>query len=248
MEWLFTGFALQGALAGLAACALFSLAPRLQKRYGSRWLCRLWLVLAALFLLPMRLALPASWAPVQLPAAPVVLTAPISLPGPGGQAGAGAARDSAEAPLGSRGTNVPAGAFPPAAENAPFPEPPPLTQTQSSCAPAPSPLTWAAWAWLAGAAGLCLWQFLASFFWKRHALRGALPPGAGWQQAFDTAFAASGLARRPALFVHRRGALPSGGGAPSARCVRSPAHPRFRGRRADAHPRADPSQAARSHL
>ena len=197
MERLFTGFALQGALAGLAACALFALAPRLQKRYGSRWLCRLWLVLAALFLLPMRLALPASWAPIQLPAAPAVLTAPLALPDPEGAAASGAPQTPAESALGSHEANASAGAFPPAAENAPFPKPPPLTQTQSPHVPARSPLTWAAWVWLAGAAGLCLWQFLASFSWKRHALRGALPPGAGWQQAFDTAFAASGLARRP---------------------------------------------------
>ena len=124
MERLFTGFALQGALAGLAPCALFALAPRLQKRYSSRWLCRLWLVLAALFLLPMRLALPASWAPVQLPAAPLVLTAPF--PARPRQSGAPAPRRTPlKRPLAPMARTFRRGPSP-AAENAPFPEPRPL--------------------------------------------------------------------------------------------------------------------------
>ena len=39
---LFASLFVQGILLGLAALALMAAAPRLQKRYGPQWLCRLW--------------------------------------------------------------------------------------------------------------------------------------------------------------------------------------------------------------
>ena len=46
------GMAPSGRL-GLAALALLAAAPRLQKRYGPQWLCRLWVTLAVLLLVPL---------------------------------------------------------------------------------------------------------------------------------------------------------------------------------------------------
>ena len=63
---LFIAFLVQGLLLGLVVLALLAAAPKLQKRYGPRWLCRLWVVLAVLFLVPVRALLP------QAPAAVVV--------------------------------------------------------------------------------------------------------------------------------------------------------------------------------
>ena len=47
---LFASLFVQGILLGLAALALLAAAPRLQKRYGPQWLCRLWVTLAVLLL------------------------------------------------------------------------------------------------------------------------------------------------------------------------------------------------------
>ena len=43
---LFIAFLVQGLLLGLVVLALLAAAPKLQKRYGPRWLCRLWVALA----------------------------------------------------------------------------------------------------------------------------------------------------------------------------------------------------------
>lgn len=55
---LFTSLFVQGLLLGLAALALLAAAPGLQKRYGPQWLCRLWVVLAVLLLVPVHFLLP----------------------------------------------------------------------------------------------------------------------------------------------------------------------------------------------
>ena len=68
---LFIAFLVQGLLLGLVVLALLAAAPKLQKRYGPRWLCRLWVVLAVLFLVPVRALLP------QAPAAVSVDTTPL---------------------------------------------------------------------------------------------------------------------------------------------------------------------------
>ena len=51
---VFIAYLTQGLLLGLVVLALLAAAPKLQKRYGPRWLCRLWVTLAVLFLVPHR--------------------------------------------------------------------------------------------------------------------------------------------------------------------------------------------------
>ena len=76
-------FAAQGIPLGCAALVLLALARRLRRRYGARWLCRLWLALAVLFVLPLRLALPAAPAArVTLPAAWAAAAPAETLPQP----------------------------------------------------------------------------------------------------------------------------------------------------------------------
>ena len=66
---LFTSLFVQGLLLGLAALALLAAAPGLQKRYGPQWLCRLWVVLAVLLLVPVHFLLPKAPALVHQPKA-----------------------------------------------------------------------------------------------------------------------------------------------------------------------------------
>lgn len=68
---IFIAFLVQGLLLGLAALALLAAAPRLQKRYGPQWLCRLWVTLAVLFLVPVRALVPQAPAAVSVSAAPL---------------------------------------------------------------------------------------------------------------------------------------------------------------------------------
>ena len=68
---LFASLFVQGILLGLAALALLAVAPRLQKRYGPQWLCRLWVTLAVLLLVPLHALVP------QAPAAVSVDTTPL---------------------------------------------------------------------------------------------------------------------------------------------------------------------------
>lgn len=68
---LFASLFVQGILLGLAALALLAATPRLQKRYGPQWLCRLWVTLAVLLLVPLHALVP------QAPAAVSVDTTPL---------------------------------------------------------------------------------------------------------------------------------------------------------------------------
>lgn len=68
---VFIAYLTQGLLLGLAALALLAAAPKLQKRYGPRWLCRLWVTLAVLFLVPVRALVPQAPAAVSVSAAPL---------------------------------------------------------------------------------------------------------------------------------------------------------------------------------
>lgn len=68
---IFIAFLVQGLLLGLAALALLAAAPKLQTRYGAQWLCRLWVTLAVMFLVPVRTILP------QTPAAVIVSAQPL---------------------------------------------------------------------------------------------------------------------------------------------------------------------------
>ena len=73
-NWMLA-FAAQGIPLGMAILLLLAMTRHLRRRYGARWLCRLWLILTALLLLPLRLALPgvpaarvtipAAWSQVQ---------------------------------------------------------------------------------------------------------------------------------------------------------------------------------------
>ena len=74
---------------GMVILLLLAMTRHLRRRYGARWLCRLWLILTALLLLPLRLVLPgvpaareiipAAWSQVQTavmePEMPDTLTA-----------------------------------------------------------------------------------------------------------------------------------------------------------------------------
>ena len=68
---VFIAYLTQGLLLGLVVLALLAAAPRLQKRYGPRWLCRLWVTLAVLFLVPVRALVPQAPAAVSVSAAPL---------------------------------------------------------------------------------------------------------------------------------------------------------------------------------
>ena len=68
---LFTSLFIQGLLLGLAALALLAAAPKLQKRYGPQWLCRLWVTLAVLFVVPLHALVPQAPAAVSVDAAPL---------------------------------------------------------------------------------------------------------------------------------------------------------------------------------
>ena len=70
---VFIAYLTQGLLLGLAALALLAAAPRLQKRYGPQWLCRLWVALAVLFLVPVRALVPQAPAAVSVSAAPLYI-------------------------------------------------------------------------------------------------------------------------------------------------------------------------------
>ena len=67
---LFIAFLVQGLLLGLVVLALLAAAPSCKKRYGPRWLCRLWVALAVLFLVPVRALLPQAPAAVTVSAQP----------------------------------------------------------------------------------------------------------------------------------------------------------------------------------
>ena len=68
---VFIAYLTQGLLLGLVVLALLAAAPKLQKRYGPRWLCRLWVTLAVLFLVPVRALVPQAPAAVSVSAAPL---------------------------------------------------------------------------------------------------------------------------------------------------------------------------------
>lgn len=68
---VFIAYLTQGLLLGLVVLALLAAVPKLQKRYGPRWLCRLWVTLAVLFLVPVRALVPQAPAAVSVSAAPL---------------------------------------------------------------------------------------------------------------------------------------------------------------------------------
>lgn len=193
-------FAAQGIPLGCAALVLLALARRLRRRYGARWLCRLWLALAVLFVLPLRLALPAAPAArVTLPAAWAAAAPAETLPQPQQDEGGHYASPAVlpeELPDAAR-------PLPPAADGAPV-QAPAVSQPGGAAGSGPPALPWLevlAAVWLAGAAAVALWQGTAYLLWRRRAVGRAVPAGPGWQQALDDAQAAVPLRRRPRLLA-----------------------------------------------
>ncbi|WP_294497463.1 M56 family metallopeptidase [uncultured Gemmiger sp.] len=200
VDWMLA-FAAQGIPLGCAALVLLALARRLRRRYGARWLCRLWLALAVLFVLPLRLALPAvPAARVTLPAAwtAAVQTAQTETPPQQGLGEQPALSAAAPAQL-------PDTVQPPAADSAPAQAPEPLQAdgrgTSGPAAPALSWLEVLTAMWLTGAAAVLLWQGAAYLLWRRRTVGQAVPAGPDWQQALDDAQAAVPLRRRPRLLA-----------------------------------------------
>ena len=77
---LFASLFVQGILLGLAALALLAAAPRLQKRYGPQWLCRLWVTLAVLLLVPLHALVPQAPAAVSVDTTPLYSAPPTVCP------------------------------------------------------------------------------------------------------------------------------------------------------------------------
>ena len=193
-------FAAQGIPLGCAALVLLALARRLRRRYGARWLCRLWLALAVLFVLPLRLALPAvPAARVTLPAAWAAAAPAETLPQPQQDEGVLPASPAVlpeELPDAARPLT-------PTADGAPA-QAPAAPQPGGAAGSGPPALAWLevlAAVWLAGAAAVALWQGAAYLLWRRRAVGRAVPAGPGWQQALDDAQAAVPLRRRPRLLA-----------------------------------------------
>lgn len=173
MRTLFLTYLVQGVLLGAAGLALAALARVLRRRYGPAWLCRAWLALAILLVLPLRLALPAA-AP-----APVRLTPPaVLLEASPAQAQPVFPPQNPALPQTGGETAIPGGQS---------------IAGQSGPSPVlPAPLDALALVWLAGAAGSLAWQWLSYGVWLRHTLRRSLPAPDRWQTALNAA-----LARQP---------------------------------------------------
>ena len=192
---LFSAYAVQGALLAAVVLAVLGLGRRLQRRYGARWLCRVWLVLAVLFLLPLRLLLP------DVPAAR--LTVPDALTRPR-TADRVAFADEAfplveEAADGSLAPE--SGAIPPAAVDGPSQTGPAPQAEGEAGRQLPPLIEVAAGLWLAGAAAVLLWQGLAWGFWYRRVFRLRRVPDPEWQAALEDAQRQMGLCRRPRLMA-----------------------------------------------
>ena len=175
-------FAAQGLPLGLLILLLLAAGNALRRRYGARWTCRLWLVLAVLLLLPLRLAVPgmpaarvtvpASWAQVQ--SAPAQSAEP-------------------DFPAGEIAAAVQPHADPAAAET----EPAPADRVSVPAAP----LEVLTGIWLAGAAFVLLWQWGSWMVWRRRAVGRAMPASLDWQTAQETAAQAVPLRRVPRLLA-----------------------------------------------
>lgn len=179
----FTACGMQGILLGAATLVLLAAAPRLQKRYGAAWLCRLWLVLAVCFLVPVRLLLPGLPHPIQVPV-PQVIIQPVTAP------------QNAPAVTSPAAPAAPA----PAVQAAGTPAVPQAPSALPAWAPW-TPLEWLALLWLTGAVCIALWQWGGYFIWKRTVLRRAQKPRAGWRSAWQSALAGQETKRPPRLLA-----------------------------------------------
>lgn len=189
---LFSAYAVQGVLLAAVALVVLGLGRRLQRRYGARWLCRVWLVLAVLFLLPLRLLVP------DAPAAR--LTVPDALTRPRAAAGFTSDESLPQVEEAADGSLAPEdNAIPPAAVDGPFPAVPLSRDAAGSGRQLPPLIEVAAGLWLAGAAAVLLWQGLAWSLWYRRVLRLRRVPDPEWQTALEDARRQVRLRRPPRL-------------------------------------------------
>lgn len=192
---VFLALLMQGVLLSLAALGLLVLAPRLQKRYGAVWLCRLWLVLAVALLVPLRLVVPELPAPVRVQA-PAALTQPMQPTAP----------PQTGNPLPALPDPVPAQPEVPDIEDFRVeitliegdaaPEDPVVHAAPTLALPA-SPVQWLALAWAGVALALVVWQIAAWLVWRRRVRRQRTPLHPSWQNVLSgsrlRAWAAPGL-------------------------------------------------------
>ena len=191
MQKLFLTFAVEGALLGLLTLVLIGLSGLLRRRYGSRWLSQVWLVLALVALVPLRLLLPGAPAPVRLDP-PAVLFEPVT----------------------EEGQNLPLNERTEFSQETVQIAVKPQETVQQPVAPQPempaekklvrlAPLDLLAALWLAGVFLLILWQWGGYLLWRYWALRCALQAPAAWQSALKQAWAAQRGTRQPRLLASR---------------------------------------------
>ena len=159
VQALFVSWAVQGALLGLCVLAALAVSGRVRKAFGFGWLCRQWLLMALLFLVPVqRLAQMLSATALEplfiilrhgrssavTVTVPQQLTHPVSI-------GSGAAAQTV------------------------IPQTVPV-----QAAVLPSPLQWGTALWLCGLALVLAWNLTAYCVCRHRALRSAAQPDAGW--------------------------------------------------------------------
>ena len=192
-NWMLA-FAAQGIPLGMAILLLLAMTRHLRRRYGARWLCRLWLILTALLLLPLRLVLPgvpaarvtipAAWSHVQT--AVMESEMPDTLTAVSGNVAATVQQIAGTSPADAGSGHII------------------LSQL--------SLLEILAVLWLTGVATVLAWQTIAWFAWRRRAVNGAASAGADWQEAGRQAMQAVQLRRMPPLLASNavRGPLTAG--------------------------------------
>ena len=207
MQTLFLTFAVEGALLGLLGLVLIALSGPLRRRYGSRWLSRVWLVLALAAAVPLRLVLPDVPAPVQL-APPALLLETVT----------GEDQTEKDLPqdeeINLPQTPIQITAEPEEPQARPAAPQPGMPEEKNAARPALLDLL--AVCWMTGFFVLMLWQWGSYLLWRRWALRSALQPPAAWCTALKEACTAQPGAQPPRLLASRavRGILVMGFFAP----------------------------------
>lgn len=221
---LFASLFVQGILLGLAALALLAAAPRLQKRYGPQWLCRLWVTLAVLLLVPLHALVP------QAPAAVSVDTTPLYSRTALSQEVTERPADGVPYMVAMEG-GAPTGYIVPRAE----------LQTGhrtvlERLAVGATRLNLLALAWNLGVLAVALYQFGGYAVWRIRVRRTAQPVDPGWRSALSQ----GGV---PAHGRHAAGTQPHGGGHAASRTSDPHGHG-SQWRRLHAGPRVDPHKTA----
>lgn len=191
---LFSAYAVQGALLAAMTLVMLGLGRRLQRRYGARWFCRVWLVLVVLFLIPLHLLVP------DAPAAR--LTVPDALTQPRTAAGFTSDEALPRAEEAADGSFTPEDdAIPPAAVDGPSPAASLPQAAGEAGRQLPSLIEVAAGLWLSGVAAVLVWQGLAWSLWYRRVLRLRRVPDPEWQTALEDAQRQVRLRRPPRLMA-----------------------------------------------